>query len=60
MRFAFGDPAALAECMKVLADDPARARQMGEAARKRVAERYSPELAVAGTVAALRAASGRT
>ena len=44
--------------MRVLAGDRDKAGRMGEAARKRVSECYSPELAVAGTVAALREATG--
>ncbi len=57
--FPYGDCAALAESMRVLAGDRNKAGQMGQAARKRVSERYSPGLALAGTVAALRAAAGR-
>jgi glycosyltransferase involved in cell wall biosynthesis len=57
--FPYGDRVALAESMKVLAGDRNKVQQMGQAARKRVRERYSPGLAVAGTVAALRAASRR-
>jgi glycosyltransferase involved in cell wall biosynthesis len=57
--FPYRDRVALAESMKVLAGDRNKVQQMGQAARKRVRERYSPGLAVAGTVAALRAASRR-
>jgi len=53
------DDKALADAMRALAVDRDKAGRMGEVARKRVSERYSPALAVAGTVAALRAAAGR-
>ncbi len=58
-RFPFGDCAALAQCMKVMADDRDRARRMGQAARERVRTGYAPVQAVAATVAALRTAAGR-
>lgn len=58
LRFPFGDCAALAGCMRVMADDPGGAARMGEAARSRVRSECSPWQAVAVTVEALRAAGG--
>ena len=37
------DEAALAEAIHALLADPARARWLGQAARQRVAERFTPE-----------------
>lgn len=55
MRFAFGDWMALAECMQALVTDPGARRRMGDAARERVRGGYTPQQAVAATVAALKA-----
>ena len=38
-----GDPGALAGALRLLADDPGRARRMGEAGRRDVAERFTLE-----------------
>lgn len=55
-RFPFRDCAALAECMRVMADDAGGAARMGQAAQARVRSEYSPRQAAAVTVEALRAA----
>lgn len=43
-----GDAAAMAEAIRVLADDPARAAATGDAARRRAEERWSREAILAG------------
>lgn len=54
MRFAFRDEMALAECMQAFVTDPHARRRMGDAARERVRGGYTPQRAVAATVAALK------
>ncbi len=54
-----GAPTALAACLVELARDPARARAMGEAGRRFVAERFSIEGMVAASLAAYSAGSAR-
>jgi glycosyltransferase involved in cell wall biosynthesis len=56
------DAEALADALETLLADPALARRMGEAGRRRVAEEFSTEASVAGMVAcydSLRPARGR-
>jgi glycosyltransferase involved in cell wall biosynthesis len=53
------DPAAFAEAILTLARDPDRRRAMGEAARRRVAENFTPEHQAASLDAGYRAALGR-
>jgi glycosyltransferase involved in cell wall biosynthesis len=42
-----GDAAALADALRVLLDDPARARAMGKAARERALEDFAPDIHLA-------------
>ncbi len=56
--FPMGDVAVLAARLAEFAADPARLPAMGERARRRVLADYSVERAVAGTLAAVRAAAG--
>jgi glycogen(starch) synthase len=48
-----GDPAALAEALDALLRDPARARRLGTAARRRVARHFTAEAMIARTEAVL-------
>lgn len=48
------DAHALASALETLLADPARAREMGEAGRRRVAEEFSTEASVAGVAACYR------
>lgn len=49
-----GDPDALARAVRRLADDPALARRLGEAARRRVREKFSADAMVEGTLEVYR------
>lgn len=54
------DAAALARAMRRLLDDPARARQMGAAGRKMVAEKFSKDAMMSRTTAAYISLLGRS
>lgn len=49
-----GDPAALASAIRALADDPARARRLGEAGRRRVRREFSADSMAGRVMAAYR------
>lgn len=57
--FPCGDPISLSACMSAVASDPERMAAMGEAAQRRVVGRYSVELAVEGTVQAMKSVTSK-
>jgi glycosyltransferase involved in cell wall biosynthesis len=52
------DPAALASAIRQLLDEPSRARRLGDAARTRVAERFTPDRQLASIAAVVEPSFG--